>query len=267
MPSYPSERCSMPRREVALASTVLAGIVLTKLTGLYGEADLSEDAKSCTVDQYQSRRNRTVEKRPEMRGTIMQGGRVAYRSKCGSRLRVGLAVCIAMLAHSPAFAEAPGAYMQRVMNELVAAQRAGTVTAFSSVLRKHMDVQSIGLRALGPHASALPKPDRPSYYSAMINFIGKYAAKESPKYRVTAAVVTGQSAESAGGATVDTNISVDGSPYDVRWNLVRTGQSFKVRDAQVLGFWVSSSLDTLFQNYITENGNNPRALVVALNRY
>jgi phospholipid transport system substrate-binding protein len=35
----------------------------------------------------------------------------------------------------------------------------------------------------------------------------------------------------------------------------------------VMGFWASTTLDNLFQNYITENGNNPRALVVALNRY
>jgi phospholipid transport system substrate-binding protein len=60
---------------------------------------------------------------------------------------------------------------------------------------------------------------------------------------------------------------VAGSPYDVRWRLVRSGQSYKVRDAQVLGFWVSTTLDNLFQDYINNNGNNPRALVVALNRY
>jgi phospholipid transport system substrate-binding protein len=39
-----------------------------------------------------------------------------------------------------------------------------------------------------------------------------------------------------------------------------------VRDAQVIGFWMTSFLDNLFQNYISENGGNPKALVVALNR-
>ncbi len=202
-----------------------------------------------------------------MRSTTLRVRQSANQRTGAVRLKACLAFCAALLLTTPALAEAPGAYMQRVMNELVQAQRTGTISAFSSVLRKHMDVPSIGLRALGPHARTLPKSDRPSYYSAMINFIGKYAAKESPKYRVSSAVVTGQSAESAGGASVDTSITVDGSVHEVRWSLVRSGQSFKVRDAQVLGFWVSSSLDTLFQSYITENGNNPRALVVALNRY
>ena len=46
---------------------------------------------------------------------------------------------------------------------------------------------------------------------------------------------------------------------------MRAGQTFKVRDAQVVGFWMTSFLDNLFQNYISDNGNNPKALVMALN--
>ena len=190
-------------------------------------------------------------------------------TRAGS-LRTSLALLAAsfiLFAGAPARAEAPATYMQRVSNELITAQRSGSVSAFANVLRKHMDVTSIGLTALGPHASTLPKTERPAYYNGMINFISKYAAKEAPKYPVAKAVVTGQSAETAGGATVDTTITLrTGETYDIRWKLVRSGQSFKVRDAQVVGFWMTSFLDTLFQNYISENGNNPRALVMALNR-
>ncbi len=178
-----------------------------------------------------------------------------------------LLAAIIVFAGSPARAESPATYMQRVSNELVAAQRTGSVAAFNNVLRKHMAVPSIGLTALGPHARTLPKPDRPAYYNGMLNFISKYAAKEAPKYPIAKAVVTGQSAETAGGATVDSSIVLrSGESYDIRWKLVRSGQSFKVRDAQVVGFWMTSFLDNLFQNYISENGNNPRALVIALNR-
>lgn len=168
---------------------------------------------------------------------------------------------------SGARAESPATYMQRVQNELIAAQRSGSVSAFSAVLRRHMAVSSIGLTALGPHASALPKSERPAFYNGMISFISKYSAKEGPKYPVASAVVVGQSQETAGGATVDSRLTLrSGESYDIRWKLVRDGQSFKVRDAQVVGFWMTSFLDNLFQTYITENGNNPRALVMALNR-
>lgn len=182
----------------------------------------------------------------------------------------GLVAAMAVLAWSSsgsAHAESAAAYMQRVQNELIAAQRARSGTSFASVLRKHMDVPSIGLTALGEHARSLPKAERPAYYSGMIRFISNYAAKEAPKYPVASAVVTGIGEETRGGATVDSRVTLrSGESYDIRWKLVRNGQTFKVRDAQVVGFWMTSFLDTLFQNYIAENGNNPRALVMALNR-
>ena len=177
-----------------------------------------------------------------------------------------LAIAALVLAAGSAQAESPSTYMQRVANELIAAQRSGSVSSFANVLRKHMDVPSIGLTALGPHAQTLPKTERPAYYNGMINFISKYAAKEAPKYPVATAMVVGQGEETKGGASVDSRITLrSGETYDIRWKLVRSGQSFKVRDAQVVGFWMTSFLDNLFQNYISENGNNPRALVMALN--
>jgi phospholipid transport system substrate-binding protein len=100
----------------------------------------------------------------------------------------------------------------------------------------------------------------------MINFIARYAAKESPKYPVARFIVTAQSNEDARGTYVDSRITLaSGDAYDVRWLVVRRDNTYKVRDAQVIGFWMTSFLDNLFQNYISENGGNPKALVVALN--
>ena len=45
--------------------------------------------------------------------------------------------CFAGATANVARAESPGAYMQRVQNELIAAQRKGGAAAFSDVLRKH----------------------------------------------------------------------------------------------------------------------------------
>lgn len=191
----------------------------------------------------------------------------AISSSVGARLLGFVAAALVWVAAGTAAqAETPAGYMQRVHNELIAAQRSGSVSAFSRVLRSHMDIPSIGLTALGPHAATLSKADRPAYYSGMINFISKYAAKEAPKYPVARAVVTGQGNDT-GGATVDSRVTLaSGDSYDIRWKLVRRGETYKVRDAQVIGFWMTSFLDNLFQNYITENGNNPRALVLALSR-
>ena len=164
-------------------------------------------------------------------------------------------------------AETAAAFMQRAAVELLAANHAQSPAAFSAAIRRYGDVPNIGLGALGSYAGSLPKADRPLYFNGMVNFIGRYAAKESAKYQVAKAVVTGQSDENANGASVETRVELrTGETYDVRWQLVRSGGSFKIRDAEVLGFLMTPFLGTLFQNYIADNGGSSKALIMALNR-
>ncbi len=185
------------------------------------------------------------------------------------RLLVFLAVAWAAIlpAATQVKAEAATAFMQRVANELIAAQRSGSASAFANVMRRHADVTYIGLYSLGSYARGLSQQDRPIYFAGMVNFISRYAAKEAPKYPVASAVVLGQTQEDKDGVYVDSKVTLQsGESYDVRWWLVRSGGTYKVRDAQAVGFWMSPFLKTLFENYIAENGGNPRALVLALNR-
>lgn len=181
----------------------------------------------------------------------------------------GLVLAFGMLlaTKDDARAESPAAYMQRVANELTAASRSGSASAFAAVLRSHADVPWLGLSSLGSYAGALPAADRPGYFNGVVNFLGRYAAKEAPKYPVASGVVTGVASDTSAGVEVDSRLTLkNGDTYDIRWLLVRRGQAYKVRDAQVLGFWLSPFLKNLFENYIAENGGNPRALLVALNR-
>lgn len=188
-----------------------------------------------------------------------------------SALRIGAATVLSFLMLAAgslhAAAESPAGYMQRVANQLIAAQRSGSEADFATTIRSHADVPAIGLTALGSYAQTLPKADRPAYYNGMISFIARYAAKEGPKYPVARAVMVGQTKETAAGIYVDSRITlVSGETYDVRWRIVRKGGVYKVRDAEIIGFEMTSFLNTLFQNFISENGGNPKTLVIALNR-
>jgi phospholipid transport system substrate-binding protein len=168
---------------------------------------------------------------------------------------------------APVRRESPAGFMKRVGNELLAASRSGSSAQFAMVLNSNADIPSIGISALGEYARSLPKNDRPIYYNGMINFIARYASKEAPKYPVARFIVTAQSKEDARGTYVDSRITLaSGDGYDVRWLVVKRGTTYKVRDAQVIGFWMTSFLDNLFQSFISDNGGNPKALVVALNR-
>jgi phospholipid transport system substrate-binding protein len=177
------------------------------------------------------------------------------------------ALAVVTLAAGAARAETPATYMQRVANELMAASRTGSMSSIAAVIRAHADVPSIGLTALGSYRPRLPESDKPAYYTGMVNFIARYAAKEAPKYPVARATMIGQSAANSVTSYVDSRVTLrDGSSYDVRWVINKRGGGYKVRDAEVIGFRMTSFLDTLFQNYIGDHGGNPKALVIALNK-
>lgn len=184
-----------------------------------------------------------------------------------------LAMVLLVAAPSMASAEGPGAYMKRVTNELLAASRGGGAAGFATVLRSHGDIPAIGLGALGSYASSLPTSDRPAYFNGMVNWISRYVASEAPKYPVAKVVITGQTKETAGGAFVDSQITLkNGTRCDVRWTVRRRGGAWKVRGAEItcdlMPFPVEATdmLGKVFQDYIADNGNNPRKLVVALNQ-
>lgn len=180
-----------------------------------------------------------------------------------------LAVCclVFVALAADARAETPAAYMNRVANELLAASRSGSANQFHMVIENNADLKSIGITALGPYARGLGKSDRDSYYDGLSKFIARYAAREAPNYPVDKIIVTSQSRGDTYGIYVDTRIKLArGDSYDVRWHIVRRGNRYKVRNVQVLGFWITSYLDTLFQNFISENGGNPRSLVATLNK-
>ncbi|MBN8912031.1 MAG: ABC transporter substrate-binding protein [Rhizobiales bacterium] len=194
--------------------------------------------------------------------TVCSGGCMAGRLGAAA-----LSLLILAASSAAALAETPAAYMQRVANQLIAAQRSGSESDYATVLRSHADVPSIAITALGSYAQNLEKSDRPAYYAGMINFISRYAGKEGPKYPVAKAIMVGQTQETANGTYVDSRVTLkSGETYDVRWRIVRRGSAYKVRDAEIIGFEMTTFLNTLFQNYISENGGNPRTLVIALNR-
>jgi phospholipid transport system substrate-binding protein len=180
------------------------------------------------------------------------------------------ALCLTSVVGSaaPAAAADPAVkFMAQVGRELIAAARTRSPGVMTSVIQRYGDVSYIGLYSLGSYRNQLSAEERTTYYGGMVRFIARYAATEAPKYPVAKVEWSDQSFRGANGLMVDSKVTLsDGSVYEVRWLLTRYGNSFKVRDAMVVGFWMTPFLKKLFEDYIAENGGNPRALVAALNR-
>lgn len=180
-----------------------------------------------------------------------------------------LVVLMASAAITDARAEAPAIYMQRVANQLIAASRTGSQSAFAAALRSHGHLPTIGRYALGQYEPRLKsQEDKQLYYSAMVRWISRYVAGEALKNPVASAVVTGQTAETKKGATVFSKITMkSGATYDVNWWVFRdSGGALKVGDAEVLGMSARDQLRTIFEDFLSKNGGNPQKLVMALNQ-
>ncbi len=175
---------------------------------------------------------------------------------------------VAALIVAPASAQEPAVeFMKQASRELIAAAKSGNPEDFIEVIQKRGHVPAIGLYALGNYKVHLKATDRSTYYGGMVRFIARYAATEAPKYAVSHAEIMSPPIKEGVGLYVDSRVHLkSGTSYDVRWLLVPQGNSFRIRDAQVLGFWMSPFLKNLFESYIGENGGNPKALVIALNR-
>lgn len=169
---------------------------------------------------------------------------------------------------SPAAAQQdPVEFMKTVSRELISAARTGSQQAFTDVLNKYGHVPSIGLGALGKYKAQLKADDRGAYYTGLVRFIARYAAAESRRYEVSHAEIMGPAQRTDRGVFVESRVHLkDGSTYDVQWMLIPQGNTYKVRDAQVLTFWMSPFLTDLFEKYIEENGGTVQSLMLALNR-
>lgn len=187
-------------------------------------------------------------------------------------LVIALAVlCFLPISHAADANEDPAIqFIQKMTRDLIAANRAGNIQAFSDTFNRHASIGAIGTYALGTHQTKLRPEDKGGYYTGMVRFISKYAATESQKYQVAAVQVVGASRRVNAGVMVDTKVQLrDGQSYDVQWLLQPSGTGYKVRDAKVqvlLGdYWMTPFLKDLFEKYIADNGS-VAALVMALNR-
>jgi phospholipid transport system substrate-binding protein len=196
----------------------------------------------------------------------------------GSGLRLGgfltaVAICMAGLAGgtaSPARAQsgdAPVRYMDGVAKELLAASRTKSAATLQSVIVRHADLGYMGGQGLGEYSNQLSGGDKAAFLSGMARWMSRYAIGEAGKYQISHVTFQPAARPAKYGLMVDSTVHMrDGSSYDVAWLLTRSGGSYKVRDAQVLSFWMTGQLNRLFSNYISENGGQARALVTALNR-
>jgi phospholipid transport system substrate-binding protein len=158
-------------------------------------------------------------------------------------------------------------YMDGVAKELIAASRTRSAATLQSVIMRHADLGYMGGQGLGEYGNQLSAAEKPAFFGGMARWMARYATGEASKYPISHVTFQPAARPAKYGLMVDSTVHMrDGASYDVSWLLHRSGNTYKVRDAQVLSFWMTGQLNRLFASYISENGGQAKALVIALNR-
>ena len=156
-------------------------------------------------------------------------------------------------------------YMKQVARDLLAAHRQGTVPAFLRVVQRHADVSSIADSALGKYNGKLQAGQRLRYQKGVATYMARYFAIQSRDYTVAKYEVGEATVDSNKDVLVDSKVFLlTGQTYSVSWRLVWRDGRYKVRDAKVLGFWLTNFQRSDFVSYLDKRNGDIDKLIKAL---
>jgi phospholipid transport system substrate-binding protein len=157
-------------------------------------------------------------------------------------------------------------FMRQVGKDLLAAHRQGTVPAFLRVVQRYADVPEISSHALGKYNDKLQNGQRSKYQRGVATYMARYFALQSRDYTVAKYEVGEAKVDGNKDVIVETKVYLmTGQMYNVSWRLVWKGGKYKVRDAKVLGFWLTNFQRNDFTSYLDKRNGDISKLIVALN--
>ncbi|MEM7618951.1 MAG: ABC transporter substrate-binding protein [Pseudomonadota bacterium] len=168
--------------------------------------------------------------------------------------------------HAAKKKEKPVVFMEAVAKKLLAAAKSGSKKQMQRVIASYADMSGIGTYSLGDYAKKLPNSRRRVYQRGVAKFMARYLIGQSKQYKIAKAEILGLGGIRKNSYLVDSKVILeDGTEYDVQWRIKKHKRTFKIRDAKVLGFWLVPFQRDLFNNFVSEQGGNVNALVLALN--
>lgn len=184
--------------------------------------------------------------------------------------RRSLLTAIAAFAAAPAMATGDDhpslVYVRQMAKDLLAAHRQGTVPAFLRAVQRHADVAEISTFALGKYNSNLGAAQRGRYQRGVATYMARYFALMSRDYTVAKYEIGEARVDDSKNVVVSSRVYLlTGQAYTVSWKLVWRGGRYKVRDASVLGFWLTNFQRKDFTDYLGKRNGDINKLITALN--
>ncbi len=161
-----------------------------------------------------------------------------------------------LLVGSAAAATPGGAYVIKAGAHLIRAAKSGSASAFRTLLKSYIDVNSMAMFALGKYRSKLPESQRSEYVSLVEGFMVYTLSQFGKKFKGREFEVV-NARKTNRGVTVETVLKfLGGKKQSVTWKLVGSGGSYRVADINFQGVWLAGLLRSSFSDVIRKNGNS-----------
>ncbi len=156
-------------------------------------------------------------------------------------------------------------YMTKVGSDLLNAHRRATTASFLRVVQRHSDVGSIADYALGDYGSKLPAAQKARYQRGVAVFMSRYLAAQSREYTIAKFEIIDAAVDSSKDVIVNSKVYLmNGQIFKVSWKLVWRGGAYRVRDASILGFWLTTGLKSEVTTFLNKRNGDFGLLIKAL---
>ncbi len=156
-------------------------------------------------------------------------------------------------------------YMNKISKDLFKAAKQGTDKSFLRAINSHAALPQIAEYSLGTYSTKMPPDLDTRYRRGVAKFMARYFSSQSQQYKVERAQIISENRRADGDIMVKTRIFLQGgASYNVEWLLTPKGNTYKVRDLKIAGFWLLYFQRRMFERYIAKNNGDVRALIAAL---
>ncbi|MGI9462760.1 MAG: ABC transporter substrate-binding protein [Aestuariivirgaceae bacterium] len=170
-----------------------------------------------------------------------------------------LTAAVVMLAAaapwSPADAApcAAGALAEKAGTAFVSAAKSRSSSAFAGALRKHVDMRSVALFALGKYRKKLPKGNEREFVKLTSTYVARTLTDFSKKFRASSV-----EAVRCRGTTIESKLNQLGGrpPQKVLWRI----KGGRVSDVNVQNVWLAQLLRSNYASVIKKGGGKISAL-------
>lgn len=169
-----------------------------------------------------------------------------------------------LIAGGSAAAAPSATFVVKAGADLIRAAKSGSASAFRSLLKSYIDVNSMALFALGKFRRKLPQDQQSEYVGLVEGFMVYTLTQFGRKFKGREFEVTNVR-QTNRGVTVESVLKfLGGKKQKVTWKLVGSGGAYRVTDINFQGVWLAGLLRSTFTDLIKKNGNSIDGLMTYL---